>query len=42
MDVNVEAHLASLAIEHGLMLCSSDGDFAKFPGLKWVNPLAEA
>lgn len=35
-----DAHLAALAVEHGLTLCSSDGDFAKFPGLKWANPLA--
>ena len=35
-----DAHLAALAIEHGLTLCSTDGDFAKFPGLKWQNPLA--
>lgn len=35
-----DAHLAALAIEHGLMLCSSDGDFARFPGLRWENPLA--
>jgi uncharacterized protein len=35
-----DAHLAALAIEHGLTLCSTDGDFAKFPGLKWNNPLA--
>ena len=35
-----DAHLAALAIEHGLTLCSTDGDFARFPGLKWVNPLA--
>ena len=34
-----DAHLAALAIEHGLTLCSSDGDFARFPGLKWINPL---
>jgi toxin-antitoxin system PIN domain toxin len=34
-----DAHLAVLAIEHGLTLCSSDGDFARFPGLRWLNPL---
>jgi len=34
-----DAHLAALAIEHGLTLCSTDGDFARFPGLRWVNPL---
>jgi len=35
-----DAHLAALAIEHGLTLCSTDGDFARFPGLSWRNPLA--
>ena len=35
-----DAHLASLAIEHGLTCCSTDGDFARFRGLKWENPLA--
>ena len=37
-----DAHLAALAIEHGLTLYSTDGDFARFPGLKWVNPLSAA
>jgi toxin-antitoxin system PIN domain toxin len=37
-----DAHLAALAIEHGLTLCSTDGDFARFPGLRWENPLADA
>ena len=36
-----DAHLAALAIEHGLALCSCDGDFARFQGLRWVDPLAE-
>jgi toxin-antitoxin system PIN domain toxin len=35
-----DAHLAALAIEHGLELNSTDGDFARFAGLKWRNPLA--
>lgn len=34
-----DAHLAALAIEHGLELCTTDGDFARFPGLRWKNPL---
>jgi toxin-antitoxin system PIN domain toxin len=34
-----DAHLAALAMEHGLTLCSTDGDFARFPGLRWENPL---
>lgn len=35
-----DTHLAALAIEHGLTLCSTDGDFARFRELKWHNPLA--
>jgi toxin-antitoxin system PIN domain toxin len=35
-----DAHLAALAIEHGLLLCSADGDFARFPDLRWLNPLS--
>jgi toxin-antitoxin system PIN domain toxin len=35
-----DAHLAALALEHGLTLCSTDSDFARFPGLRWENPLA--
>lgn len=34
-----DAHLAALAIEHGLILCSTDGDFGRFPSLRWRNPL---
>jgi toxin-antitoxin system PIN domain toxin len=33
-----DAHLAALAIEHGLTLCSTDGDFARFSKLRWLNP----
>jgi uncharacterized protein len=39
-NLTSDAHLAALAIEHGAELCSSDSDFARFPGLKWRNPLA--
>lgn len=34
-----DAHLAALAIEHGLQLATTDGGFARFPGLAWFNPL---
>jgi toxin-antitoxin system PIN domain toxin len=34
-----DAHLAALAISHGLILCSADAGFARFPGLRWTNPL---
>lgn len=33
-----DAHLAALAIEHGTSICSFDSDFARFPGLQWINP----
>lgn len=35
-----DAHLAALAVEHGLTLCSTDGDFARFRALRWLNPIA--
>lgn len=38
-DLTSDAHLAALAIEHGLTLCSADSDFARFPNLRWTNPL---
>lgn len=34
-----DAHLAALAIEHGAELNSADTDFARFSGVRWVNPL---
>jgi toxin-antitoxin system PIN domain toxin len=34
-----DAHLAALTIEHGGVLHTSDRDFARFPGLRWTNPL---
>lgn len=36
-----DAHLAALAIEHGLVLASADRDFARFDNLRWVNPLTD-
>lgn len=38
-DLVPDAHLAALAIEHGLTLCSTDRDFARFEGLRWFDPL---
>jgi hypothetical protein len=35
-----DAQLAALAIEAGGVLHTTDRDFARFPGLRWVNPLA--
>jgi uncharacterized protein len=36
-----DAHLAAIAIEHGLEICSADTDFARFTDLRWRNPLAD-
>lgn len=35
----MDAAVASLAIEHGATLYSTDRDFARFSGLTWKNPL---
>jgi hypothetical protein len=39
-DLVPDVHLAALAIEHGLTVCSTDTDFARFPSVRWENPLA--
>jgi len=38
-NLTSDAHLAALSIGHGAELCSSDNDFARFPRLRWRNPL---
>ena len=35
------AMLAAMAMEHGVAVASTDGDFARFaPDVQWVNPLS--
>lgn len=40
-NLTTDAHLAAIAIENGAELCSTDTDFARFPRLRWINPVAE-
>jgi len=35
-----DAQLAALTMEYGGVLHTTDRDFARFPGLRWANPLA--
>lgn len=35
----MDAHLAALAVEHGATLATTDRDFSRFPGLRWIDPL---
>lgn len=35
-----DAEIAALTIEYGGVLHTADRDFARFPGLRWVNPLS--
>jgi toxin-antitoxin system PIN domain toxin len=39
-NLTTDAHLAALAIDHQAELHSTDADFRRFAGLRWVNPLA--
>jgi toxin-antitoxin system PIN domain toxin len=39
-NLTSDAHLAALAIEHGAELCSTDVDFSRFSGVRWIDPLA--
>lgn len=38
-NIVMDAHLAALSLEHGLELCTADSDYARFPGVRWRNPL---
>jgi toxin-antitoxin system PIN domain toxin len=38
-NLTTDAHLASLAISYGAVLVSFDGDFSRFPRVRWENPL---
>ena len=37
-NLTSDAHLAALALEGGACLSTTDGDFARFPRLRWRNP----
>jgi hypothetical protein len=39
-NLTMDAHLAALAIEHDGVVHSCDADFRRFPGLRFLNPLA--
>ncbi|KZS63324.1 type II toxin-antitoxin system VapC family toxin [Mycobacterium ostraviense] len=38
-NLTSDAHLAALAVEHGAELCSTDVDFTRFSGVRWIDPL---
>ncbi|MBZ5577092.1 MAG: PIN domain-containing protein [Acidobacteriia bacterium] len=39
-NLTADAHLAALALEYRAQIASTDADFARFPGLRWFNPLS--
>ena len=39
-NLTTDAQLAALAIEHQGEVHSNDSDFARFPQLRWINPIA--
>jgi uncharacterized protein len=39
-NLTTDVQLAALAIENKAELHSNDSDFARFPGVRWVNPLS--
>jgi len=38
-NLTTDAHLAALAMEYQATLPTTDADLARFPGLRWENPL---
>ncbi len=39
-NLTTDAHIAAYAIEHAGTVCTNDGDFGRFEGLRWKNPLS--
>ena len=39
-DFTPDAHLAALAVENRGTISSQDADFARFHGVRWINPCA--
>jgi predicted nucleic acid-binding protein len=39
-NLTSDAHLAALAIDNGAELCSTDVDFSRFSGVRWIDPLS--
>ncbi len=39
-NLTTDAQLAAYALEFGGTVHSNDADFGRFPGVRWVNPLA--
>jgi len=37
-NLTTDAHLATLAVERGYVLYTTDTDFLRFEGLRWINP----
>lgn len=37
-----DAHIAAIALEHGVGVVSFDGDFARFAELTWINPARQS
>lgn len=38
-NLTTDAHMATFAIEYDAVLYTADSDLARFPGLRWMNPL---
>lgn len=37
-NLTTDAHLATLAMQRGYVLYTTDTDFMRFQGLRWINP----
>ena len=38
-NLTTDAHLAALALEYRAEIATTDSDFARFPGVRWFNPV---
>ncbi len=40
-NLTTDAWIAAIALAHGASVLTMDSDFARFPSLRWENPLAQ-
>lgn len=40
-NLTTDAQIAASALEHDAVVASNDADFARFPGVRWTNPLRD-
>ena len=41
-NLTTDAHIATLGVKYRAVIHTADTDFARFPGVRWMNPILES